>query len=230
MTPRATRYAPRSDWLPPPERLTLTEGLVDAWRVGLDSGTTDASLLSVEERERASRFRFSDDRARWVAAHLSVRRVLARYLGTLPEHVVLDHGEHDKPRVAAGRGDWLRFNLAHSGSVALVGVARGCEIGIDIEARVDRPHLLDIARRVFDPSVVAALEAVPAERRDAAFYPAWVRHEAQMKCRGTGLTDSEGADDADLAVIDLDAGPGYCAALATVAAPERVRLWDWDWA
>ncbi len=231
MTSWTTQHAPQADRHPQPAPLALRAGIVDVWRARLDRRTAALEAwLSTDERERATRFRFDRDRDRWVAAHAVLRGVLARYLAESPQAVMFAVGEHDKPELAAHHGaDRPRFNLAHSGDLALIAVTRGEEVGIDVETVQDRPDLLEVARRVLAREVVAALERVSPSERPASFFRAWVRHEAQVKCRGTGITDTDADTDTDesVVVVDIDAGPGYCAALAAATRPEQVRCWDW---
>ena len=84
-----------------------------------------------------------------------------------------------------GRED-LRFNLSHSGGLALVAVTAGREVGVDLEVARRRVDELAIAARVLGGAQAARLAADP--RRASEFMRAWVAHEAAVKCRGPGLS------------------------------------------
>ncbi len=223
-------------WMRPPAlaadrhrqaQLALPAGTVDVWRARLDDSPTASAWLSHDERERASRFRLDRDRVRWVTAHAALRGILGRYLAVAPEAVTLTTGDHDKPQLApVHAAPGLRFNLSHASELALVAVTLGGPVGVDVEAVDRRDNLVEIARRVLDTGVVQTLERVPAAQQPAVFFPAWVRHEAAAKCRGSGLTDDPGSDD-PVVVLDLDVGSGYCAAVAVTGPPGQVRSWDW---
>jgi 4'-phosphopantetheinyl transferase len=219
-----------ADWQAPADWPALSDGEVHVWRARLVPVPADVeALLSDDEQTRAARFRFEQDRVRWVAAHATLRLILGRYLALAPAEIDFDAGPRDKPVLAPEMdADCLTFNLAHSADIALVAIARGRHVGVDVEAvRGDR-DLLEIARRALAPEVVAELWRTPVSQRAELFFPAWVRLEARGKCLGTGLTDApDGDDDFEVMLVDLDVSPGYAGALAIERRPERIRLWDW---
>jgi phosphopantetheinyl transferase len=136
---------------------------------------------------------------RLTASSSALRRVLAVYLGEEPARIRLERGEHGKPRLADPQGR-LRFNLSHSGEIALVAVSGEFEVGVDVEAV--RP------------------------KREEAFYWRWASHEAHVKCLGTGLLRARQAPLEPVAVEPVEVGPGYAAAVA-VDAPELPPLRGW---
>ena len=111
-------------------------GTVDVWSASLEPpAPLDAHLpgyLSPDERERAERFVFARDRDRFVAGRAFLRLLLAQYLGCEPRALRFRYGPHGKPALADERSD-LRFNLAHSGTLAVCALARGSELGVDVE-------------------------------------------------------------------------------------------------
>ena len=120
-------------------------------------------------------------------------KLLASYLDEPAASIVLDQDARGKPRLAhkastGGAGERLEFNWSHSGGFALVALARGCEVGVDIErlGKVRRPA--DIARRFFDHDEAAALEPLDPAARDAAFIRLWCAKEALLKAVGEGLS------------------------------------------
>ena len=146
------------------------------------------------------------DREGW-----ALRAVLARYLDEQPARIELRAGAHGKPALADPSSP-LRFNLSHSGGLALVAVTLDREVGIDIERIRPRRDLEALAERALDPAAAATVRATaPAERLDA-FYRAWTHREATAKCLGTGL--GAPLPPTPSAVTTLDAGPGYAATLA----------------
>jgi 4'-phosphopantetheinyl transferase len=176
-----------------PSAHDLAAGAVHLWRIpvgapdpaGLDAM---ARLLSPEERERAARFRFDEDRALFAASHAGLRRVLADCLGREPCELRFREGPHGKPELE-GESVGLRFNLSHSGGLAVVAVARGIEVGVDVERILPKPDLESVARHFFSPREVDGLEALEAgTRRLRGFYACWTRKEALLKARGVGLS------------------------------------------
>ncbi|HUQ81183.1 MAG TPA: 4'-phosphopantetheinyl transferase superfamily protein [Gemmatimonadaceae bacterium] len=112
----------------------------------------------------------------------------------------------------------IDFNLSHSGSCALVGVARGRQVGVDVE-QLRALHDLDgIADRVCSAAERAALSALAGPERDGAFFALWTRKEALAKATGEGLQAvvRQKPDDVSdkwtlVQVTDL---PGYAACVA----------------
>lgn len=210
------------------------------WRIAQDAPAEEVArlfgLLSEDERERAARFSFERDQTRFVVGRATVRRILARYLDTPPKSLRFTYGPRGKPALAPGSDTMdLCFNLAHSDGLALLVVARGRAVGIDVE-RVHPSFAFEaVAERFFSPAERDALRALPEQERRIAFYTGWVRKEAYIKARGEGMalplehfavSLAPGASPALLAVDghpdeparwtlrDVEAGEGFAAALA----------------
>ena len=123
-------------------------------------------------------------------------------------------GPHGKPYLPQARA--LRFNLAHSHDRAVLAVARGRAVGVDLErirAGVDCRRLMD---EFFAPREGTAWRALPASLRRRAFFTAWTRQEAVIKARGARVGRR-------LSLQPLEAPAGYVACLAAHGAV-RVRV------
>jgi 4'-phosphopantetheinyl transferase len=219
------------------ERLTEE---IHVWRIQLpDNGqypTGLAHALSVDEAARARRFIFDRDRARFIVSHATLRNILSSYTDQAPEGIAISIAEKGKPYLAHYPG--VRFNLSHSGSWALLAVARGREIGVDIE-RIEAGRATgSIARRFFAEAEVRELEAMPEDRRLNAFFACWSRKEAYIKARGEGLGIPLGSFEVSLgdeavlreaedwdrwSLAALEAPEGYAAALVAEGAGWTVR-------
>ena len=214
-------------------------------RIGLDPGreALDAAWawLAPDERKRAERYRFARDRRRYVAARGALRELLGREVGLAPERVAFVYGPQGKP--ALGVESDVRFNLSHSGEVGLLAVARGAEVGVDVEEVRADFATDEIAERYFSEAERVVLRAMSPEARAAAFFACWTRKEAILKGVGGGLyIDLDGFDvtvapdepvrlvasrdpavDARLWWLgSLDVGDGYAAAVALAAGGEDV--------
>jgi 4'-phosphopantetheinyl transferase len=163
--------------------------------VALDDARTPLvnllTILAADERARAERFRADDARRRFVTARAALRRLLGEYLGVPPNEVAFDYDMNGKPRLhhSAASSD-LRFNLAHSGELALVAVTRGCEVGVDVERLREVRHWQEIAERYFHRREVAQIAALPHAEQRAAFLHCWTGKEAVLKALSTGVTRS----------------------------------------
>jgi 4'-phosphopantetheinyl transferase len=168
-------------------------GDVQIWTVPLDvdarQGAQLERTLSADERQRAERFVFARDRARFIIARGALRTILGRELRVDPAAVRFSTGVHGKPRLADGTNpDQLQFNLAHSGDLAIIAIVRGCAVGIDVEQI--RPDHADrsVAAQFFATAERGALRAYRGVRWPAAFFACWTRKEAFVKALGDGLT------------------------------------------
>ena len=230
------------------------DGTADVWWARRqDASDRHAGLLDATERRRWAAYRREEDRARFLAGCALAKTALARYTGLRPADVRFDRtcgqcGEpHGKPLIEGGV---LEHSVAHSGDLVAVAVAR-TPVGVDVEQLDGRPHPLGggdpeaLARLVLSTAERAALAAVPPADRARAFLVAWTRKEAVTKATGDGL--SAAFSDVVVAVgggpprlvswpyprsvhsvslLDLDADPGYVAALAVIGRCEAVRARD----
>ena len=218
---RASAADLSATWPAGPPRPVLAGDEVHVWRAELDApGWPDSARLPAPERERAERMLSPASSRRWVASRWALRTVLARYLATEPEAIALRSDTRGKPELAES-ADRLAFNLSHSGGLALIAVAAGRQVGVDVE-RVDAGRdLVALADRALDPEASAEVREAPAgPERAAAFHDAWARREALVKCFGGGL--GEPPPTAPAALLRLEPGPGYAGAVA-VAGSETPR-------
>ncbi|MET9730685.1 4'-phosphopantetheinyl transferase superfamily protein [Streptomyces sp. NPDC006458] len=216
-----------------------TGAAVDLWslRVGaLDEAAVDPRELDAEERGRLERLRRAEDRVRYGAAHVALRRLLGTRLGVEPAEVAYFRqacpccgAPHGRPAVLGVPGA-PHFSLSHGGDWVLIAMAAH-PVGVDVEPY---PAAADV------PGLTSVLH--PRERREiaeGAFAPAvfariWARKEAYLKGLGTGLgraldADYLGGTGAEPApegwsVHGLPVGDGHAAAVAVraVAAGPRV--------
>jgi 4'-phosphopantetheinyl transferase len=184
---------PSALWLSPPDLVLLGAHDVHVWRVSLEQPDEIVEalgrLLSADETERALRFHFDRDRTHFVVARGVLRRLIGRYLEITPESIRFTYQEYGKPHlVADSLSPTFKFNLAHSGSLAVFAFTHLGEIGVDLEQI--KPELAgeDIARRFFSESEVASLDAQPESERALAFFNCWTRKEAFIKAKGMGLS------------------------------------------
>ncbi|HUS08384.1 MAG TPA: 4'-phosphopantetheinyl transferase superfamily protein [Bryobacteraceae bacterium] len=171
----------------------------------------DPSLLSSDEQIRAARFRYAEDRERYVAAHAGLRRVLSGYLGAPAGALQFFGGPHGKPYISGSR---LQFNLSYSGDLALAAVCQ-TETGVDIERARSNFDVLRLASRFLSPAEDATLQLLPADERHEAFLRLWTRKEAALKALGCGL-EGLSRDISGVHILDVALESGYLAAVAVL--------------
>ena len=122
---------------------------------------TMRKTFSPREEERFQSFATDSLRSLWGAARGTLREVLGRALACDPSEVQFRYGPHGKPFLP---GSPLRFNISHSGALALIALSRA-EVGADVE--LPRRRRSDaIARRFYAPGEIERLFAeTDADRR-----------------------------------------------------------------
>jgi 4'-phosphopantetheinyl transferase len=143
-------------------------------------------LLDADERRRAERFGPEAARQRFVAAHAMLRHLLAARTGAPPQRLRFAAGPHGKPALIDAPAAAPRFNLAHSGNLAVVALA-GDELGTDVEALRPFPRAERFAARFFAPSEQRWLLAKPEAGRGHAALELWTFKEAYLKAVGSGI-------------------------------------------
>lgn len=180
-----------SGWPQVPCQPSLTAGEVHLWWVWLDGQAARtarlAETLSFDERQRAQAFRFDVDRARFVARRGVLRALLGRYLRLESDQISFTYGEWGKPALAEP-AEPIRFNLTHSGGLALYAFAWERDIGVDLEAVKPLRDMARLVEQFFSPQEREAWQSLSAAGRVEGFYRCWTRKEAFLKALGVGLS------------------------------------------
>ena len=239
-------------WFEAPDHPILTAGEAHIWRVYLDQDRLTIQrtlqLLSEDERQRAAKYYFQRDRKHFVSARGALRMILSRYIDLPPEHIRFSVNQYGKPSLQQGLDDDLpRFNVAHSGAIALYAFAKGREVGVDVEYVTGDSSNLEVAERFFSPTETSMLRRVAPEARTVAFFDCWTRKEAYIKARGEGLshplqrftvslnpgqpaslltTDDDPHEASRWTLIDLFPGFEYRAALAVEGKIDVLHCWQ----
>lgn len=185
----------------PAKRLDTPElqaGHVDVWHLWLDDRSPEESVppalasarivLASDELARAARFHFEQDRVRFIRCRAALRRLLGDYLNLAPAEVRFTYSPHSKPEVAADQNpNRLRFNVSHSGGMAVIAVGGPEDLGVDVEKIREDVNTADLAERFFSTREREMLRALPQSQRLPAFYACWACKEAFLKAIGDGL-------------------------------------------
>lgn len=147
----------------------------------------DLTLLSLPERERAARFARLVDGAAFITARATLRRLLADATGLHAAELPLERDARGRPYLAADGHDAMDFNLSHSGALAVIGIAFGGRIGVDVEQHGAARALRDLVPQVMGPRESEVLSRLDGEQFAREFYECWTRKEAVIKALGIGL-------------------------------------------
>ena len=197
---------------------------VQLWIVTLDDpreeGQRQLACLSEDERDRAEGFRFEQDRRRFVTARAALRQILGRCLGLPASEISFEYGHYGKPALKSDTAREIEFNMSHCEGLALIAVASGRRVGVDLERVHSGAAEEQIAERFFSASEVAALRALPRPLQDEAFFACWTRKEAYIKARGEGLS-------MPLDAFSVSLTPGEPAALLDCpSARDEIQNWS----
>jgi 4'-phosphopantetheinyl transferase len=178
----------------PTTPLVMDDAGIDVWSCSLDGSGAERQRcevwLSQEERARAARFVRAEDQARFMFAHGILRRILGRYIDAEPADLGFHVSPTGKPVLLGRQGGVhdVRFNLSHSHGRMLVSVAKGREVGIDLEQIRDNRQLLRLAERFFTPKEFEWIRNQPVSDHALQFYRLWVAKEAFLKAQGRGIS------------------------------------------
>jgi 4'-phosphopantetheinyl transferase len=146
------------------------------------------ALLDSEDRERASQFRFTADRNRFVIAHAILRLVASRATGVKPDMIEFASLPRTglPPRIVAPP-QAPQLSLSHSDRYIGIALGRGQPIGIDVEGPRPLPDADALAEVVFTPSEIRDFTSLPPGERRRVFLQWWTAKEAALKAEGTGF-------------------------------------------
>ncbi len=222
----------------------------DVW-FGAIGGDMDelVALLTAGERQRLERFHFRLDADRFTLRRALTQLILAQYLGTTHDKVVIsrecnhcDNDGHGKPHVIADTN--VSFSVSSRGNAVVVAVAAGVEIGVDIEVMGRSNHRSASLERA-----VLGRRKFPEHAYDErGVLSIWTQKEAVLKAFGLGLAAdpdkvvvAEPGEPAGLhhapelttdpkavSLVDLPLPEPYVGHLACIGSPRSVRLIDVD--
>ena len=230
-------------------RLTSADE-IHIWTVPLSVDPAEltqfSGLLSDSERERAGRYLFARDREPFTITRARLRLLLGRHLGLDPRCVEFGTSNTGKPTLP---GTALSFNVSHTRGMALIALALGMELGVDVECVRSLPTYLDMATRYFTPGEAQRLNALHPTESERAFFHVWTRKEAFLKAIGLGLShglerfevsvppdepcrllhiDGDTNIAAGWTLMNLELDEGYVGALAVEGQGYRVRVRRWE--
>lgn len=157
-----------------------------------DLTPSDCPLLDNAERARVARLRRPADRWLYVCAHTLLRRVLSGYASVEPADWRFETGRDGKPALCRHRHPGLqplRFNLSHCPGLVAVVVARGREVGVDVEHVDGLQDPAELAPTILTPLEWPLWEQTePADLARRQFLlERWTLKEAALKAMGFGL-------------------------------------------
>lgn len=174
--------------------LPLPVDEVHLWQVSVDEVPPALfaryeALLTPQEEQRYRRYAFQTGRTQYLLTRALVRSVLSAYFPPVaPEAWRFGAGEHGRPFLTGPQSlDGVSFNLSNTSQQVVCLLARGCEVGVDVERMRGDRDLLGLSKRFFSVEEAEDVRAQPPSNLVRRFYDYWTLKEAYLKARGTGL-------------------------------------------
>ena len=214
--------------------------IADVWWAGRQDAASGrlTALLDEAEHGRWTTYRREEDRQRFLVGCSLAKTVVASATGQNPADVVFDRTcpdcgkPHGKPRMTDSD---LELSVSHSGDRIAVALMTGRPVGVDVEQ----------VRQTHDRDSLERYVMSDAERSGSPgdLFTVWTRKEAVTKATGDGLRVSfkevvlaaeplrvvswpYETPPSAVTLFDLDAGPGYVAALAVIGGCDGVVSHD----
>ena len=172
--------------------------------------------LDTRDRERAARFRFPEDRARFVLGRGLLRKCLGHYLHQAPETIELAYADRGRP--VFPHDETVQFSVSHTHDLVAIALTADARIGIDLECVEPRLDLPELAKQIFSEEDLLTFQALPASEAPAAFFRAWTRKEAYLKACGEGITER-------LRQISVSFGPEGAGVIKDAREESATKTW-----
>jgi 4'-phosphopantetheinyl transferase len=200
-----------SSWRREPGPASLSRSEVHVWRLSLDQ-----PLDQPRDRVRTS-------------CRTSLLALLARYSGSIPGQIRLATGPYGKPCIEPGApGAEIEFNVSHSGKLALIAMAAGRRVGVDVEEIRTDVRFDDLARGFLTVEEQELLGGLEGPAKAQAFFSAWTRREALIKAVGGRIVRPDAPAAGPWHLQEVPAGEGYAAALCWEGDSARISFWEWE--
>jgi 4'-phosphopantetheinyl transferase len=167
----------------------LKPGEIHIWLFDLDDPNQDSSvwegLLSVEEASCSKRYRFNQDRLRFVVRRGILRQLLADYTSLEPSAITYHTNPYGKLSLPSHP---LKFNLSSCQNRVIFTFMLENELGVDLEQVRPLTELNQMVKHWFSPAEQASLFALAPDLHKEAFFHIWTQKEAFLKAHGEGLS------------------------------------------
>jgi 4'-phosphopantetheinyl transferase len=173
------------------QRVRANDAPFPLWLVRMPGELSPSAfqLLSIADRERAERFLRPHLCRRYVAAHAARNLLCEAFFGVPTQLQGYVAGAFGKPQL---KGDGrYQSNISYAAAGALIGLAFGKPIGVDIEQMRPIEDGADLVALHYTRKEACAIDRATRQGLDQnkAFLRAWVRKEACLKAMGCGLSE-----------------------------------------
>jgi len=157
--------------------------LYDASKMGLET-------LSLQEQVKAKAFVKEEDREKYIASHLFLRKVLSHYFPNIsPKEWCFGVNRYGRPHIHTKHGITFHFNLSHSQNHLYLICSEQYVCGIDVEESKNISLTEGMADLVFAEEELAVYHSLSSKKKERMFYLYWTLKEAHLKALGSGLME-----------------------------------------
>jgi phosphopantetheinyl transferase len=157
-------------------------GWISQWQAQMASSE---AILNEEDKARANRFRFPEDKARFILGRRLLVECLNESLGREMRPLNLISNTHGRPVFL--KNPEIQFNISHSSEAVCVTLTLKTKVGVDLEA-ISRPSdLKSLSKKIFSDFDFSAFQKFPEAEHPAVFFRAWTAKEAYLKALGLGI-------------------------------------------
>ena len=147
-----------------------------------------AAVLDDGELDRCQKLAFAADRHSFLVSHGLVRFALSRHADVAPGAWRFQTNRFGRPEIAdPAHANRLRFNLSHTIGLIAVAVARGRDVGVDVE-NTTRELPIEAAEKILSSVEIDQVRSLPEPQRRQRLFVLWTLKEAYAKGRGLGLS------------------------------------------
>jgi len=157
--------------------LDLSSDVVDELRL----------VLSSDERRRVARYSSPLQQRRATVRLARRRQTLADMFAIAPDEVIMRSNAGGRPFALSPAGARLGLSSSHCGGLGLVAVARGQQVGVDVQAASELPESSRFASWVATSFESRQIAALPRSKQSDACLRLWTRKEAYLKATGEGI-------------------------------------------
>lgn len=194
-------------------RTSLGRGEVHLWLFPLDlpPDRLESVLRQLTPEEASERARLPGPLRAGQLASLGVTKaVLESYTGVRGVDQRIARSAAGKPEAGGRWGKGVRFSLSHSAGLALLAVALGGDVGVDLERVAPFPDPEAFAARFFTERDRMLLAGTPDGARQEVMLSLWTLKEARLKGLGEGVASIGGVEAIPAPGALRNRDPGGC--------------------
>ncbi|WP_192483432.1 MULTISPECIES: 4'-phosphopantetheinyl transferase family protein [Cysteiniphilum] len=145
------------------------------------------NILPLEIRDYARGLKLERKRIEYIASQWLRYKLFSECLGITPTDLRFSKSKNGRPFLVDSMID---FNISHTRDYAVIAIAKGQRVGIDVQTKKEKIDVLAIAKQYFAQSEYGLIAAKKDESAQKdVFYWLWAYKEASLKLTGEGIAN-----------------------------------------